>query len=539
MRSDRIHVLVAGGGVAALEAAIALRELAPDLVDVELLSPDESFSYRPLAVTLPFEGRTDIVRFDLAELAADFGASVVRGALTGIDSWRHLAHTSTNRDLQYDVLLVACGALGMPSLDGALTFAGPSDAGLVRHVLDELASDAIRSVAFVVPWGPVWPLPAYDLALLAGWHGVPGAELWLVTPEAEPLQLFGQEASEAVRELLEARGVRLRTRAYAERFAEGRLELLPDGPLEVDRVVALPRLAGAPIDGIPQTIDGFVPVDDHGRVHGIADVYAAGDITSFPVKHGGLATQQALAAAEMIAANAGAAVEPQPFRPVVHGLLLTGSEPRFLRRELDATAEHEPVTAAEPLWWPAAKIAGRYLGPFLASHVGGVETGPERAAEYLSVDVQLEPELLEGLDAGRVTTFADDLDEDLESAAVSSMEMCIAAPEDTLGEIAERLLRDDVSAVLVSEYGRLIGILTTHDLMGAFAARAHPGEARARQWMTAEPITLDARSNRSAAPWLMRAHGIHHLPLVEDGRPVGMLRLSEDTIGTLPIGLGF
>ena len=539
MNREKTHVLIAGGGVAALEAAIALRELAAELIDIELLSPDEYFTYRPLAVTLPFD-ETVAVRFPFSQLADAVGATVTHGALTGIDAWRHVAHTSTNRDVGYDVLLVACGALPIPSIEGALTFRGPSDADLVRHVLDEVARDVVRSVAFVVPWGPAWPLPAYELALLAGSKLARRGELWVVTPEKEPLQLFGRPASATIRELLAAGGVRLRTDAFAVRFVDGRLELVPDEPLDVDRVIALPRLAGAPIDGIPQTIDGFVPVDDHGRVHGVADVYAAGDITSFPVKHGGLATQQALAAAEMIAANVGADVEPQPFRPVVHGLLVTGSEPRFFRRELHGTAENEPVAASEALWWPPAKIAGRHLGPFLATFVGQSEPHVEPPDEALVVQVPLEHDVLEHLDLGRFPAGDDAANGEAELSAVSSMGVCEVAPEDTLGEIAERMLRDDLSAALVCESGRLIGILTTHDLIGAFAARAHPSEARARQWMTAEPITLDAPSSRASAARLMRAYRIRHLPLVEHGdRPVGLLYLDEEVPAVMPVGLGF
>jgi CBS domain-containing protein len=120
------------------------------------------------------------------------------------------------------------------------------------------------------------------------------------------------------------------------------------------------------------------------------------------------------------------------------------------------------------------------------------------------------------------------------------VEVVLVAPEDTLGEIAEHLLQQEISAVLVSEYGRLIGILTTHDLMGALAARANPSEARARQWMTAEPITVDATTARSDAARLMRAHEIHHLPVVEHDRPVAMLHLDLDHADAIiPIGLGF
>jgi sulfide:quinone oxidoreductase len=537
MKRTTTKALIAGGGVAALEAALALRKLAPDLVEIELVAPGEDFWYRPLAVTLPFEPG-EAVRFRLVELAEEIGVSVTRGAVTGLDAWRRRAHTSTNHDIEYDVLLIACGALPMRSVEGALTFRGPSDAGLVRRVFHEIAERRARSAAFVVPWGPAWPLPAYDLALLAASNVARDVAIWLVTPEREPLQLFGGPASTAVRELLAARGVRLRTDAYAERFVDGRLELVPDEPLPVDRVIALPRLAGAPIDGIPQTIDGFIPVDDHGRVHGVADVYAAGDITSFPVKHGGLATQQALAAAEMIAASAGADVEPQPFRPVVHGLLLTGAEPRFLRRELRGSAENEPVVANEALWWPPAKIAGRHLGPFLATFAGQSEQQVDRPGDALAVRVPLEPDLLERLQVGRFPTCDDAPDEETELGVVSTMSVCEVAPEDTLGEIAELMLRDDVSAALVCEYGRLIGLLSTHDLIGAFAARAHPSEARARQWMTADPVTLSVGSSRAAAARLMRAYGIRHLPLVAEDRPAGMLHL-DDAATPVSIGLGF
>ena len=536
MNRDNTHVLIAGGGVAALEAALALRKIAADLVEIELLAPEERFSYRPLAVAAPFNG-TQPIMFELAELAAEIGASVTRGALTGIDAWRHEAHTSANRDVPSDVLVVACGALPLPAVRGAVTFRGPSDVGQVRHVLEEATRGEVHSVAFVVPWGAAWSLPAYELALMTGARAPTGLDLWLVTPEFEPLQLYGPPASAAVRELLSAHGVGLRTGMYVDRFEEGVLQLASGSGMNIDRVIALPRLAGAPIDGIPQTIEGFVPVDDHGRVHGIADVYAAGDITSFPVKHGGLATQQALATAETIAANAGADIDPKPFRPVVHGLLLTGSQPRFLRRELEGSGA--AVADYEPLWWPPAKIVGRYLGPFLASRIGATAPSVEAPDEpALPIEVALEPEHLARVLVGPIPTDFDE--EGTIELTVSSRAVELVAPEDTLGEVAERMLRNEVSAVLVTEYGRLIGILTTHDLMIAFAARTNPSEARARQWMTAEPVTMPTNSSRSAAARVMHAFGIHHLPIVDGDRAVDMLHLDlEDASAGVPIGLGF
>jgi sulfide:quinone oxidoreductase len=109
------------------------------------------------------------------------------------------------------------------------------------------------------------------------------------------------------------------------------------------------------------------------------DVFAAGDATTFPLKQGGLATQQADAAAETIAAELGVAVEPTPFRPVLRGLLLTGGAPLYLRSALSAGGDPEERSARRirrkpasevsqrALWWPPSKIAGRYLAPLLAT----------------------------------------------------------------------------------------------------------------------------------------------------------------------------
>lgn len=79
------------------------------------------------------------------------------------------------------------------------------------------------------------------------------------------------------------------------------------------------------------------------------------------MKQGGLATQQADAAAEATAARLGAPRPPQPFRPVLRAVLLTGSAPLYLHDD-----RIPPKVAGRPLWWPPGKIAGRYLPPYLA-----------------------------------------------------------------------------------------------------------------------------------------------------------------------------
>ena len=135
-------------------------------------------------------------------------------------------------------------------------------------------------------------------------------------------------------------------------------------------MVTVPRLVGPRLRGIACEHDGFIHTDTHGRVTGLGGVFAAGDATTFPIKQGGLAAQQADAVAETIAALVGADVDPQPIRPVLRGVLLTGAAPRYLRRELTDAGEHDSVISERPLWWPPDKISGRYLAPYLSRQVG-------------------------------------------------------------------------------------------------------------------------------------------------------------------------
>lgn len=547
-KDDKTQVLIAGGGVAALEAALALRSFGSDRIDVQLLAPEPYFWYRALAVAEPF-ALGEVRHFELAELAKRAGATFLLGQLVSVDSSRRIAYTKPGGAFPYSMLLIACGTVPKAAVDGALTFRGPADTERIDELLAELEAREVRRVAFAVPAGAAWSLPVYELALMtSSWLNARGidAELALVTPEDEPLQLFGREASVAVRRLLEERGISLHTGVYAAETRDGELLLVGGDVLAADRVVALPRLLGPRIGGVPQTFEGFIPVDLHGRVMGLPDVYAAGDITTFAVKQGGIAAQQAVAAAEAIAAAAGIAVEPQPFRPILRGLLLTGEGPQYLRGELmpagPAEASH---VSTEPLWWPPTKIVGRHLAPFLANLTGSEPPDEPTPTAGVAVNVELDPNDV-GVRRERVIEAA--IDEALRERGVAqvgdvmSSNPLVVAPEDTLGEIAERMSDADKGPALVAEYGRLIGILTSRDMLLAVAARVHSSEARARQWMTADPITVSATTTIEAAKLLMTEHHVHHLPVVEGEHAVGLVSLRDAVRSQsvpLEIGLGF
>lgn len=368
------RVVIAGGGVAGLEAMLALRSLAEDRVSIDLIAPDSEFVYGPLAVAEPFDlGRRS--HFDLADLVRGVGARCHRDALAEVDAEERFARTRFGTAFPYDALLVAAGARRRDPLPGALTFPGRSGVTGMGHLLAEIEHGDVKTVVFAQASRLGWSLPLYELALMTANHAQQlesggDVELILVTPEKRPLELFGERASAAVRSRLEASGIGLRTGVDPVEYEEGALTLLPREALAADRVVTLAVPEGHAITGLPADDDGFVPVDEHQRVAGLEDVYAAGDITSFPVKQGGIAAQQADAAAQAIAAAAGALVTPVPFRPVLRGLLLTGSTPAYLRAPVAAGGSAAGDVATEPLWWPPAKIAAKHLGPLLALRAG-------------------------------------------------------------------------------------------------------------------------------------------------------------------------
>ncbi|TML38714.1 MAG: hypothetical protein E6G25_09090 [Actinobacteria bacterium] len=380
-----LHVLIAGGGVAGLEALLGLRHHAQERVSIELLAPEPQFWYRPLSVAEPF-GLGRVHGLDLSSVADECGALFTLGGLRGIDTSRGTALTSTGAELDYDALLIAVGARPVESVPGAFTFRGPADSAAFGALLGELGKGKGKRVVFALPGAVSWPLPLYELALQTA-SRLPALEVVIVTHEEAPLQLFGPAASSAMADLLSDRQIHVRTSSYPVAFENRSLLLTPDWELEADYVVTLPRLEGPRLEGIPSDAQGFISTDGSGRVKGLDAVFAAGDATTFPIKQGGLATQQADAAAEAIAGLAGADVVAEPFRPVLRGLILTGGAPLYARAELSRAGNPASV-ATDALWWPPGKIVGRYLAPYLAERSGAI-LDPRIEPEGVPVEADL------------------------------------------------------------------------------------------------------------------------------------------------------
>lgn len=389
--STGTHVVIAGGGVAAVELALALHDLAGDRVRLTIVAPEPDFVLQPLRTAVPFSAG-HVRRHGLRELADRVGAELVGDAVTAVDSERHAVRLGAGGSLAYDALVLAVGGRHRTAFPRAMTFTGDHSTLPFNGLLADLEEHWSRSVAFVVPPGTTWPLPLYELALMTAravrGMGIDDVEMQLVSPEATPLEVFGPAASTAIAELLETAGVSFRGSCDVRVGDGGALELGSGGErLAAERVVALPTIEGPLLAGVPADDHGFIPIDARGRVPGLPDVYAAGDGTTFPVKQGGLACQLADAVAEQLAAAAGADVDPQPFQPVLRGRVLTGRTAAHLEHPLaDTDAEGEAPELR--LWSAAHKVEGRWLSRWL-EELDGLPPAPPLGDEGEHVDVEV------------------------------------------------------------------------------------------------------------------------------------------------------
>ncbi len=366
--TKKLRVLIAGGGVAALEAVLALNDLAGERVEIRVLAPNEEFVYRPMTVREPF-AFARASHYPLAPILERLGAELLRDELAWVDPAEHVAHTSSGQELAYDALVLALGARISARYSHALTIDDRKMDQTLHGLIQDVELGYVKSIAFVAPGRMAWPLPLYELALMtAGRAYDMNVELrtTIVTPEDSPLAIFGTQASEGVAALLEKAKIETITSAYAEIPEQGEVVINPgDRRLHAERIVALPELYGPAVRGIPLCEHGFIRVDRFGRVDELDGVYAAGDATDFAVKQGGISAQQADVVAESIAALAGADVEPQPFHPIVRGILLTYDKPRYMKAQITGGQGFSSEFGLEPMWTPVSKIAARYLAPFL------------------------------------------------------------------------------------------------------------------------------------------------------------------------------
>jgi sulfide:quinone oxidoreductase len=363
------NVLIVGGGVAALEAALALREFGRERIVTTVLAPNPDFVYRPTSVREPF-GYAQAQRYPLEEIAQDIGVKLRADSFKWLDPAGRTVHTEAGEELAYDALLLAPGARMYSRFEHAITIDDKRLDELLHGLIQDIEGGYVHRLAFIVPGQMGWPLPIYELALMTASRAFDmniDLSITVVTPEETPLAVFGLNVSAEIQELLEKNGIVMITSAHCEVPEPGHITISPSSRhLRADRIVAMPELYGPNVPGVPTgSAGGFIPTETRCQVHGLDRVYAAGDATDFAIKHGGIAAQQADVAAQAIAALAGLAAEPDSFRPEIHGMLLTGGRPRYLSAEVTGGHGSSSQITDEPTWSPPTKIAAKYLSPYL------------------------------------------------------------------------------------------------------------------------------------------------------------------------------
>jgi sulfide:quinone oxidoreductase len=248
------RLVICGGGIAAVEGLLRLRRLVGESVKVELIAPNKELVYRPMAVREPFAFGPPR-RYPLWRIAGDCHAEWTQDSLGWVDSDAQVVHTGEGRRVEYDALLVAIGARQVASYQHVATFRDAEADAVYHGIVQDVEEGYTRSVAFIQPVGPVWPLPLYELALMTAERaysmGIQDLQLALVTPERSPLAVFGSGVSDAVTKRLAHAGVRVYCDSLAKVPATGRLVVQPQGiELNPDRMVAMPRIAGPSVRGL-------------------------------------------------------------------------------------------------------------------------------------------------------------------------------------------------------------------------------------------------------------------------------------------------
>jgi sulfide:quinone oxidoreductase len=363
-------VAICGGGIAGVEGLLRLRRIAGDRVDVTLISPGEELLYRPLTVLEPFTGQA-ARRYQMADIVADTGVNWVRDSLAWLDRAERVVHTTGGRQVSYDALLLALGGTELSPSPHVEVFTGRDGGQFYRGVVEDVEAGRATQLVFLLPPGPVWPLPLYELALMTAARArVSGRtpQLVLTIPAPRPLAALGGDAGEVMARLMAEAGITLHTDTRVRVSSPHDLVLHPNGEvLHPDRIISLPTITGPNVRGIPGFAqDRFLHVDEYCRVLNTGGrIFAAGDATDLPVKQGGVGAQQADTAAAGIAHLAGAGPAPERLRPRIDATLFASAKPLYLSADLIDGRGWQATFHDEPPWPAGEKVVAEELGPFL------------------------------------------------------------------------------------------------------------------------------------------------------------------------------
>ena len=373
---SEFRIVICGGGIAAVEALLHLRRLAGSSVGVDLIAPNEELVYRPMAVREPFSFGAPR-RYPLRRIARDTDAEWLQDSLAWVDPEARIVHTESGEQMEFDALLVAVGGRRIEPYEHVTTFRDAEADATYHGIVQDIEQGYTRSVAFIQPVGPVWPLPIYELALMTAERAqsmdIRDLSATIVTPERRPLAVFGPAVSEVVSHRLSDAGIGVYANSLAKVPAKQTVRIEPRGTeLAPQRIIAMPRVGGPAVRGLGGGgATGFIPIDKHCAVPGTGGrVFAAGDAANYPIKHGGIGAQMADAAAAAIAKLAGAVETAPPFNPVISGKLLTGAKPIYMTAHPVGSESFASEVFDSPPWPSDEKVIAAELGTYLSGLQG-------------------------------------------------------------------------------------------------------------------------------------------------------------------------
>ena len=320
------HVIIVGGGVAGLEALLALQALAGDRVDLTLVSQHDWFVDRPVTVAEPF-GLASAARHSVPDIVAERGARFVGATVVAVHADAHRVSCADGTELSFDTLILAPGArLSAPVAD-AIAFGLEGSGRAIGEMLDRLRSGEARSVAFVAPSTTGWLLPLYELALMTARELARSNVEGVAAAPPQP----GGSASGAVRRRRAARA----PAACWPRRGSSSSARPRTGSAAADYVVTLPLLRGPELAGVPTTPpDGFIAVDEHGQVKDSPTCTPPATGSTFRSSRVGSRRSRRMPWPSTSPPRMERASSPMPFRPVLRGMLFTGEAPLYMRSDV-------------------------------------------------------------------------------------------------------------------------------------------------------------------------------------------------------------
>jgi len=315
-------VLVLGAGMGGVEAAISLAQKLKGKAEIQLISNRDFLYIYPASIWLTVGKRTlEDLSLPLPQLAELHGFTFLHQEVAAIRTAEQTVVT-TQQDHAYDYLVVALGSakLKPKGVEHILTICGaPTEGMQIQERFLQLVERGQGKIALgfsgnpedatAVRGGPVFEV-AFNFDTYLRQKGLRDRfDLTFFSPSAAPGQRLGEKGLVRIQAAFTERNIHTITGKKIKEFRADGVTFVDDSQIDADLIVFTPGLTGNPVlknSDLPLTSAGFIPVNNHAAVEGIANTYVIGDSSYFEgpawrARQGHLTEVMARAAAENIA----------------------------------------------------------------------------------------------------------------------------------------------------------------------------------------------------------------------------------------------